>query len=126
MAGYTLSELEADLRSYTEVDSNVFTGAILSRFIENAEFRINNDLPMDSAREEYEGTLAADVESNTSTARTNRAPASTLIVLSPEAKFPVAIFLSESIGRSYKILDSAFPINLLRIAPVKTLLSTSV
>ena len=37
MAGYTLSALEADLRSYTEVGSTVFTGAILSRFIENAE-----------------------------------------------------------------------------------------
>ena len=61
MAGYTLSELEADLRSYTEVDSTVFTGAVLGRFIENAEFRINLDLPMDSAREEYQGTLAADV-----------------------------------------------------------------
>ena len=61
MAGYTLSALEADIRNYTEVDSTVFTGALLTRFIENAEYRINNDLPMDSAREEYQGTLAADV-----------------------------------------------------------------
>ena len=35
---YTLSALEGDIRSYCEVDSNVFTGAILGRFIENAEF----------------------------------------------------------------------------------------
>ena len=61
MAGYTLAELEADIRSYTEVDSTVFSGATLGRFIENAEYRINLDLPMDSAREEYQGTLAADV-----------------------------------------------------------------
>ena len=61
MAGYTLSALEADIRSYTEVDSTVFSGALLGRFIENAEYRINIDLPMDSAREEYQGTLAADV-----------------------------------------------------------------
>ena len=61
MAGYTLSELESDIRSYTEVDSTVFSGATLGRFIENAEYRINIDLPMDSAREEYQGTLAADV-----------------------------------------------------------------
>ena len=61
MAGYTLSALEADIRSYTEVDSTVFSGATLSRFIENAEYRINLDIPMDSAREEYQGTLAADV-----------------------------------------------------------------
>ena len=37
MAGYTLSALESDIRSYTEVGSNVLTGAILGRFIENAE-----------------------------------------------------------------------------------------
>ena len=61
MAGYTLSALEADIRSYTEVDSTVFSGATLGRFIENAEYRINLDLPMDSAREEYQGTLAVDV-----------------------------------------------------------------
>jgi len=60
MAGYTLSALEADLRSYTEVDSNVFTGAVLSRFIENAEWRIIYDLPMDSDRQMAIGTLVAD------------------------------------------------------------------
>jgi len=62
MAGYTLSALEADIRNYTEVDSTVFTGALLTRFIENAEFRINNDLPMDSDRFVDEGTMAADVD----------------------------------------------------------------
>ena len=61
MAGYTLSALEADIRNYTEVDSTVFTGALLSRFIENAEYRINLDIPMDSDRQEWEGTVATDV-----------------------------------------------------------------
>ena len=61
MAGYTLSALEADLRSYTEVDSTVFSGATLGRFIENAEYRINLDCPMDSDRQEWEGTIATDV-----------------------------------------------------------------
>ena len=60
MAGYTLSALEADIRSYTEVDSTVFSGAVLGRFIENAEYRINQELPMDAARYVSEGTLAAD------------------------------------------------------------------
>ena len=60
MAGYTLSALEADLRSYTEVDSNVFTGAILGRFIENAENRILYDLPMDSDRKMSTGNFALD------------------------------------------------------------------
>ena len=60
MAGYTNSALEADIRSYTEVDSTVFTGAILSRFIENAEFRIFYDVPSDNNRFVSEGNLAVD------------------------------------------------------------------
>ena len=31
---YTLEALEGDIRNYTEVDSTVFTGALLTRFIE--------------------------------------------------------------------------------------------
>ena len=57
MAGYTLSALEADIRSYTEVDSTVFTGAILSRFIENAEYRLLRDIPIDADRKQQEGNL---------------------------------------------------------------------
>jgi len=60
MAAYTLSALEADIRSYTETDSNVLTGAILSRFIENAEHRILYDLPMDSDRKSATGNFALD------------------------------------------------------------------
>jgi len=73
MAGYTLSALEADIRSYTEVDSTVFTGALLGRFIENSEHRINLDIPMDSDREEWVGTVATDVN-------TVRVPAGFLFV----------------------------------------------
>jgi len=60
MAAYTLSALEADIRSYCEVVSNVFTGAILGRFIGNAENRILYDLPMDSDRKMATGNFAAD------------------------------------------------------------------
>ena len=60
MAGYTLSALEADISSYTEVDSNVFTGAILGRFIGKAESRILYDLPMDSDRKSATGNFALD------------------------------------------------------------------
>ena len=60
MAGYTLSALETDVRNYTEVDSNVLTGAILGRFIENAEFRIFYDVPIDAFRYVSEGNLALD------------------------------------------------------------------
>ena len=60
MAGYTLSELETHIRNYTEVDSNVLTGAILAGFIENAEFRIFYDVPSDNNRYTSEGNLAID------------------------------------------------------------------
>ena len=50
MAGYTNSALEADIRSYTEVGSGVLTGAILGRFIENAEYRMLRDVPIDADR----------------------------------------------------------------------------
>jgi hypothetical protein len=57
MAGYTLSALESDIRSYTEVGSGVLTGAILSRFIENAEFRMLRDVPIDADRKQQSGSL---------------------------------------------------------------------
>ena len=50
MAGYTYSNLTDDIRNYTEVSSTVLTQAIINRFIENAEFRINQELPMDADR----------------------------------------------------------------------------
>ena len=59
MAGYTLSALEADIRSYTEVDSTVFSGAVLSRFIENAEYRLLRDLPIDADRKQQSGSLVS-------------------------------------------------------------------
>ena len=60
MAGYTLSALEADIRSYTEVSSTVLTGAIINRFLENAEQRIWLDVPIDAYRKTSEGGLATD------------------------------------------------------------------
>ena len=60
MAGYTLSALEADIRSYTEVSSTILTGAIISRFLENAENRIWLDVPIDAYRKVSEGGLATD------------------------------------------------------------------
>ena len=60
MAGFTLSQLETHIRNYTEVDSNVLTGAILAGFIENAEFRIFYDVPSDNNRFVSEGNLAVD------------------------------------------------------------------
>jgi len=65
MAGYTHSELTDDIRSYTEVDANVFTAAIINRFIENAELRINLDCPMDSDRVQAEAQFAQGFNSIT-------------------------------------------------------------
>ena len=57
---YDYSTLTAAIRSYTEVDDSVFTQAVIDEFIMAAEFRIYQELPMDSARFVQEGTLAAD------------------------------------------------------------------
>ena len=70
---YSYSDLTTDIRNYTEVDSNVFTAAIINGFLRNAEHRINLDCPMDSDREEYYGSVATDVN-------TVRVPAGFLFV----------------------------------------------
>jgi hypothetical protein len=60
MAGTTYSNLTTDIRNYTEVGSDVLTTAVINRFIEDAEFRIYQELPMDSQRFVQEGTLSTD------------------------------------------------------------------
>ena len=65
MAGYTYSNLTTDIRNYTEVDANVFTAAVINRFLENAEHRINLDIPMDSDRIRAEAQFATDFNSIT-------------------------------------------------------------
>ncbi len=105
MAGYTYANLTTDIRNYTEVDANVFTAAVINRFLENAEHRINLDLPMDSDRFVDQGTMATDVNNI-------RVPAGTLFVRGVEV-FNAAnstekgtwlerrdqTFLSEYVGR---------------------------
>tara|TARA_R100000231_G_scaffold40154_2_gene34951 strand:- start:108 stop:860 length:753 start_codon:yes stop_codon:yes gene_type:complete len=60
MAGFNYANLVTDIRNYTEVDSNVLTAAIINRFIEDAEFRIFYDAPIDAYRYVSEGGFAAD------------------------------------------------------------------
>ena len=62
---YSYSDLTTDIRNYTEVDSNVFTAAVINRFLENAEHRINLDIPMDSDRIQAEAQFATDFNSIT-------------------------------------------------------------
>ena len=47
---YTLAELQTDIRGYTEVDSIVFTDAVLSRIIQNAENKIYREVDSDQDR----------------------------------------------------------------------------
>ena len=46
----TYSELQQQIKDYTEVDANVFTSTILDGFIENAEYRIFRDVDSDNNR----------------------------------------------------------------------------
>ena len=73
MAGFTYATLTTAIQNYCEVDTTVFTSTITDQFIMNAEYRINNDLPMDADRFVDEGTMAADVNNL-------RDPAGTLFV----------------------------------------------
>ena len=61
MSGISYSTLVTQIRNYTEVDANVFTTDVLESFILNAQQRIFYDVPIDSDRQEYQGTIAADV-----------------------------------------------------------------
>jgi len=47
---YTLTNLQDDIKSYTEVDSTVFTESVLNRFIQNAEERIYRSFDADMER----------------------------------------------------------------------------
>ena len=60
MAGFTYTTLKAAILAYTETDSNVLTTTIVDQFIDNAEFRIFYDVPIDAYRYTSEGNLAVD------------------------------------------------------------------
>ena len=57
MAGFTYDNLVTDIRNYTEVDANVLTAAIINRIIEDAEFRILRDVPIDAYKKQATGNL---------------------------------------------------------------------
>jgi hypothetical protein len=46
---YTLANLQSDVRNYTEVNSNVFTDAVLNGFIVNAENKIYRSIDTDQS-----------------------------------------------------------------------------
>ena len=57
MAGYNYANLVTAIRNWTEVDSNVLTAAILNEIIEQAEYRLLRDLPIDADRKQQSGSL---------------------------------------------------------------------
>jgi hypothetical protein len=59
MAGYNYANLITALRNWTEVDSNVLTAAILNEIIEQAEYRLLRDLPIDADRKQQSGSLVS-------------------------------------------------------------------
>ena len=46
MAGLSASGLKTQIRSYTEVDSNVLSDSVLENIILNAQYRIFRDVPI--------------------------------------------------------------------------------
>ena len=56
---YTLSNLQTDIRNYTEVDSTVLTDAILNTFIVNAENKIYREADSDDNRFYATSTLSS-------------------------------------------------------------------
>ena len=63
MAGLSASGLKTQIRSYTEVDSNVLTDSVLENIILNAQYRIFRDVPIDADRKQQLGNFAAGQES---------------------------------------------------------------
>ena len=53
----TYAELVQKIRDYTEVSSTVLTDAIVNDFIEDAEFRILRDVPIDAYKKQSTGNL---------------------------------------------------------------------
>tara|TARA_R100000654_G_scaffold68436_1_gene97386 strand:- start:444 stop:1148 length:705 start_codon:yes stop_codon:yes gene_type:complete len=73
MAGLSASGLKTQIKSYTEVDSNVLTDAVLENIILNAQYRIMRDVPIDADRKQQTGNLVAGQE-------TINAPAGALFI----------------------------------------------
>ena len=57
MSGFTYATLTTAIQNYTEVDSNILTSTITNEFIENAEFRILRDVPIDAYKKQSIGNL---------------------------------------------------------------------
>ena len=57
MSGFTYATLTQAILDYTEVDSNVLTSTITDDIIENAEFKILREIPIDAYKKQSVGNL---------------------------------------------------------------------
>jgi len=57
MSGFTYATLTTAILSYTETDSNVLTSTITDDIIENAEFKILREVPLDAYKKQKIGNL---------------------------------------------------------------------
>jgi hypothetical protein len=57
MSGFTYATLTQAILDYTEVDSNVLTSTITDDIIENAEFKILREIPIDAYKKQSIGNL---------------------------------------------------------------------
>ena len=73
MAGFTYSTLTTAIGNYTEVGTSVLSSTITDQFIDNSEFRIQREIPIDADRKEMLGNLTASKDNV-------YAPAGTLFV----------------------------------------------
>jgi len=73
MAGFTYSTLTTAIQNYTEVGTSVLSSTITDQFIDNSEFRIQREIPIDADRKEMIGNLTASKDNV-------YAPAGTLFV----------------------------------------------
>ena len=73
MAGFTYSTLTTAIQNYTEVGTSVLSSTITDQFIDNSEFRIQREIPIDADRKEMLGNLTASKDNV-------YAPAGTLFV----------------------------------------------
>tara|TARA_B110000285_G_scaffold166304_1_gene185820 strand:+ start:16 stop:711 length:696 start_codon:yes stop_codon:yes gene_type:complete len=62
MAGFTYATLTTAILNYTEVSSSVLSSTITDQFIDNAEFRIMRDVPIDAYRASAQDNMVADQE----------------------------------------------------------------
>ena len=62
MAGLSASGLKTQIRSYTEVDSNVLSDSVLENIILKAQYRIFRDVPIDADRKQQSGNLVPGQE----------------------------------------------------------------